>query len=248
MSEKLKVDYRDDIITDGEPLRKYNMISNSDGTVSFVDTTSYEQNGDIFGCDDINLTNTKVNEIEDNQNIKSISLDSIGMTTDSKLIDICNAMPNNSKTSYFLSALPSGSDYPQAYSVVEILRMNVTRTRITCSRSDGSGNDTYINTWRSDVGLSGWSRYAVTDNLFGTTISNLDTVSGMGIYYTTANPISFPSGLGGNGCVVINTAMSSSNYAVQLAFGFGSDKIAIRRKNGSTTWTSWRYTTLSSAS
>lgn len=247
MSEKLKVDYRDDIITDGDPLRRYKMISNSDGTISFQDVTTYEQNGDIFGCDDINLTNTKVNEIEDNQDIKSISLESIRMTASSDLATICSSMPDKTRILVDVND-PDLINYPKAYGVAEITRISSVRTTINFMRVQNSANESYFNTWRSDVGLSGWSRYAVTDNLFGTNISNLDAVSGMGIYYTSANPTSFPSGLGGNACVVINTASSSSNYAVQFAFGFGSNKIAIRRKNGSTTWTSWMYTTLSSAS
>lgn len=58
----LKTDYKDDVFN-GD--RKYNLTENSDGTYSLVDVTSYTQEGDTFGADDINSTNTKVNELED---------------------------------------------------------------------------------------------------------------------------------------------------------------------------------------
>lgn len=57
----LKTDYKDDILAYGN-LRKYQMIQNNDGTVSFQDVTQYEQTGDVFGAGDINRTNQAVNE------------------------------------------------------------------------------------------------------------------------------------------------------------------------------------------
>ena len=57
----LKTDYKDDILAVGN-LRKYQMIQNDDGTVSFQDVTQYEQTGDVFGAGDINKTNQAVNE------------------------------------------------------------------------------------------------------------------------------------------------------------------------------------------
>ena len=46
--------------------------------------------------------------------------------------------------------------------------------------------------------------------------------------------------LGGNSCIVLSQN-PGSNYDAQLAFGFGADKLAIRRKNNSNTWTNWKY-------
>ena len=56
----LKENYENDIYP-GE--RKYQMIQNDDGTVSFRDVTVYTQDGDIFSADDINATNRAVNAI-----------------------------------------------------------------------------------------------------------------------------------------------------------------------------------------
>jgi len=60
----LKTDFKDDIF-DGK--RKYNLITNEDGTVSFEDVTEYVQEGDLFGGNEINTTNLKVNELEGKQ-------------------------------------------------------------------------------------------------------------------------------------------------------------------------------------
>lgn len=62
MNMALKTDYKD-AIYDGN--RKYTKAENDDGTISLVDATSYSQEGDLFGADDINATNTVVNAIQD---------------------------------------------------------------------------------------------------------------------------------------------------------------------------------------
>ena len=53
----LKTDYKDAMFP-GK--RKYRMVQNEDGTVSFDDVTEYTQQGDRFGAKDINDTNTAV--------------------------------------------------------------------------------------------------------------------------------------------------------------------------------------------
>ena len=48
-------EYKDDILnTEKNTRRRYRMISNGDGTVSFEDVTSYLQNGDAFGAANVN--------------------------------------------------------------------------------------------------------------------------------------------------------------------------------------------------
>ena len=62
----LKTNYKDDVLdTSKNEKRKFRMIQNDDGTVSFEDATEYTQEGDSFGGADINATNGKVNEINE---------------------------------------------------------------------------------------------------------------------------------------------------------------------------------------
>ena len=59
----LKTDYKDDILdTSQNTRRKYQMINNQDGTVSFVDVTEYIQQGDSFGADDVNAITDAINK------------------------------------------------------------------------------------------------------------------------------------------------------------------------------------------
>lgn len=66
----LPVDFQDDILTeDMDGRRRYQMITNADGTVSFVDVTEYTQVGSNFGQAQINATNEAVNESADKNKI-----------------------------------------------------------------------------------------------------------------------------------------------------------------------------------
>ncbi|MDF2610035.1 MAG: hypothetical protein K0R92_1509 [Lachnospiraceae bacterium] len=55
---QLKTDYKDDIFIGA---RKYQMINNADGTVSLVDVTTYTQQGDYLGANDMNAITGEVN-------------------------------------------------------------------------------------------------------------------------------------------------------------------------------------------
>lgn len=60
---ELRIDYTDDILDTSEnEKRKYNMETNEDGTVSFVDKTQYVNVGDALGSADINSICEKINE------------------------------------------------------------------------------------------------------------------------------------------------------------------------------------------
>jgi len=55
MADVLKTDYKDDVLdTAVNERRKYNIIENEDGTVSFEDVSTYVQTGDLFGAQDMN--------------------------------------------------------------------------------------------------------------------------------------------------------------------------------------------------
>lgn len=58
----LKTNYKDAVFS-GE--RKYQEIFNPDGTKSFTDRTTYTTQGDRFGANDINATNSAVNALKE---------------------------------------------------------------------------------------------------------------------------------------------------------------------------------------
>lgn len=59
----LSTNFKDDVISDGG-LRRYNMIQNSDGTVSFEDVTDYSQVGSSYGAKEVNEERSAINELE----------------------------------------------------------------------------------------------------------------------------------------------------------------------------------------
>ena len=62
----LPVNYQDDIVSESmNDRRRYNMIQNSDGTVSLVDATEYDLVGTNFGAGQINAITQAVNESAD---------------------------------------------------------------------------------------------------------------------------------------------------------------------------------------
>ena len=79
----LPVDFQDDILTeDMDGRRRYKMITNADGTVSFVDATEYTQVGNNFGQAQINATNEAVNESADKNKIIDTKADLMANTQD----------------------------------------------------------------------------------------------------------------------------------------------------------------------
>ena len=86
----LPVNFKDDILKENmNGKRRFNMIQNSDGTVSFEDVTDYAQVGSTFGAAQINATNTAVNNAADA----------------SKIIDSLETIKANTQSGYIAGAL-----------------------------------------------------------------------------------------------------------------------------------------------
>jgi len=58
----LRTNYVDDVLDVARNReRKYNMVTNADGTISLTDVTAYTQEGSVLGASDMNNTNAAVN-------------------------------------------------------------------------------------------------------------------------------------------------------------------------------------------
>lgn len=71
----LKTDYKDAMF-DGQ--RRYRLIPNEDGTYSLPDATTYTQQGDKFGANDINAANAEINKLEA---VKIVTLPAAGWSS-----------------------------------------------------------------------------------------------------------------------------------------------------------------------
>ncbi len=86
----LPVNFKDDILKENmNGKRRFNMIQNNDGTVSFEDVTDYTQVGSTFGAAQINATNEAVNNAADA----------------SKIIDSLETIKANTQSGYIAGAL-----------------------------------------------------------------------------------------------------------------------------------------------
>ena len=97
--ENLSTDFKDDILHTSVNVRpKYQMVNNPDGTVSFIDVTSYAQTGTQFGAKEIIEERTVINELL--QSVASLKtyvdskLDESKTYVDSKLDELKTTMKN----------------------------------------------------------------------------------------------------------------------------------------------------------
>lgn len=80
--QTLPAEFQDDIMNNSMGgRRRYRIINNSDGTISFEDATIYEQVGSNFGAGQINAINQAVNESFDKNKIVK-DLETIGAITE----------------------------------------------------------------------------------------------------------------------------------------------------------------------
>lgn len=79
----LKEDYKDDILDISQNVRrKYQMIDNGDGTVSFEDVTEYTQQGDSFGASDLNDMAHAINNVSSDAEHTSYDNTTSGLISD----------------------------------------------------------------------------------------------------------------------------------------------------------------------
>lgn len=77
----LSTDFKDDVLdTEVNQIRKYQMIYNPDGTVSFKDVTEYKQIGSLFGAKEVNEERKAINGI---YNDRITDIESLKLTTES---------------------------------------------------------------------------------------------------------------------------------------------------------------------
>lgn len=81
------------------------------------------------------------------------------------------------------------------------------------------------------------------DTIYITDVEDLNNPPQAFIINTGIQPIGLPTQLNSNACLVIQHNPFNNLFTAQLAFSFGSDKIAIRRKLDTDSWTEWKYFT-----
>lgn len=99
----LSTDFKDDILASQNSKRKYTQVNNSDGTVSFQDSTAYSQVGSPYGAKEVNEEREAINNVYAN---KLVTLDEIDLVTEEGyFVDAKAVKELNSKTSYKFDSL-----------------------------------------------------------------------------------------------------------------------------------------------
>ena len=105
----LKTDYKDAMF---QGSRKYRMVQNDNGTVSFEDVTEYTQEGDSFGAKDINDTNTEVEKKFDSSDVVDPMVTTqAGFAADAKATGDALKSQNSKIDSIWSKIYPVGSIY-----------------------------------------------------------------------------------------------------------------------------------------
>lgn len=138
----LPVNFKDDILKENmNGKRRFNMIQNSDGTVSFEDVTDYTQVGSTFGAAQINATNEAVNNAADASKIID-SLDTIKANTQSGYIAgalAVKALSSNLKSLKIVQFETGGNgDYKTANIIFDV--SDFSKLHIGAIGGIGSGN------------------------------------------------------------------------------------------------------------
>ena len=126
--QTLPVNFKDDILDPSmSGKRKYRLIDNGDGTVSFEDVTTYTQAGSDFGAGQINATNQAVNESCDKADVIDSLDDVVANQANGKIAGAKAVAELNGKLGTMISGVrqtgQSGRIYAQKLVILLILML-----------------------------------------------------------------------------------------------------------------------------
>ena len=158
---------KDDVLdTSVNESRKYTMITNSDGTVSFIDVTSYSTNGSSFTMGSINVQNSAINDMDDDSTSLAEIVDEYISTIADKLTELGVSTLVTDTVDTFVSNIETVSDtyYANGVSAVQVgtaVASNVL-SGYTFTNSSGTGlSGTMTDRGAVSVTISGGNTYTI---------------------------------------------------------------------------------------
>ena len=180
----LSTDFKDDILASQNSKRKYTQVNNSDGTVSFQDSTAYSQVGSSYGAKEVNEEREAINNIYAN---KLVTLDEIDLVTepgffvDAQVVKELNSkmMADVQFKPFSITGNPVGSSSYVITSLTSLKKIfgdavTVTNSGAIVMNGDGNATDAHFEsaTWQND------NLYAV----FNKTVNTNIRITGL-LYY-----------------------------------------------------------------
>lgn len=156
----LPTNYVDAVLNaDVNTKRKYNMITNSDGTVSFEDVTDYTTEGSDYGANQINEQNGKINELSADLTERVAGLGyKNGTCSNALLVTRTNFDDSNNRCDYVLSGSTSNLPSDCLVGIREVIPMdNEGSTGRVIVRITGLDSNSKSAMWINVLNTSAWT-------------------------------------------------------------------------------------------
>ena len=180
----LSTDFKDDILASQNSKRKYTQVNNSDGTVSFQDSTAYSQVGSSYGAKEVNEERKAINNIYANKLVTLNEIDLVtepGFFVDAQVVKELNSkmMADVQFKLFSITGNPVGSNSYAITSLTSLKKIfgdavTVTNSGAIVINGDGNSTDAHFEgaTWQND------KLYAV----FNKTVNTNIRITGL-LYY-----------------------------------------------------------------
>ncbi len=180
----LSTDFKDDILASQNSKRKYTQVNNSDGTVSFQDSTAYSQVGSSYGAKEVNEERKAINNIYANKLVTLNEIDLVtepGFFVDAQVVKELNSkmMADVQFKPFSITGNPVGSNSYVITSLTSLKKIfgdavTVTNSGAIVMNGDGNATDAHFEgtTWQND------KLYAV----FNKTVNTNIRITGL-LYY-----------------------------------------------------------------
>ena len=180
----LSTDFKDDILASQNSKRKYTQVNNSDGTVSFQDSTAYSQVGSSYGAKEVNEEREAINNIYANKLVTLNEIDLVtepGFFVDAQVVKELNSkmMADVQFKPFSITGNPVGSNSYVITSLTSLKKIfgdavTVTNSGAIVMNGDGNATDAHFEcaTWQND------KLYAV----FNKTVNTNIRITGL-LYY-----------------------------------------------------------------
>jgi hypothetical protein len=151
MADLLRTDYKDDILdAEKNTSRKYNMITNEDGTVSFEDKTDYTQTGDNFGSGDINRMNNAINDLSKGNGGVTISKKDVYSTEEQEIGTWIDGKPIYRKVMSIGTLPKTVTTYQLGFSISECIKADLIGTQESIYKRVGNLPSLYVDYFKNN--------------------------------------------------------------------------------------------------
>lgn len=226
----LREDFKDDIFAGA---RKYQIVKNSDGTVSFIDVTEYTQEGDAIGAAEFNQIGQEVNGKVEKVDGKGLSTNDYTTAEKNKLKGIAAGAEANVQSDW--STTDTSSD---AYIKNKPISMKNPAALTFTGGADGSydGSSAKTVTIPAAVRVKGGAETTYHTGDVNLTPANIGAVALGGgtmtgtLTVTTQNVMS--SSIGGSAVNLCSNTLKVSPGAVTVSGGISTQVLSVPTING----------------